>query len=111
MAGAGRARVPFLGGIYLRYVPRPVAARALKALPDAAVPWSYCHPYDLDTDEPFHVMAQASWLVSRILHTRRGATLRSLDGLLAIAGGAGLTLGELARRAEATDLPVVRSAP
>lgn len=110
VTGAGRAQVPFLGGIYLRYVPRPLAARALRGLPPDAAPWSYCHPYDLDPDEAFFVMPHAGWLTSRILHTRRGATLRCLDRLLAAAGGAGAPLREVAERAGRRELPIVRCA-
>lgn len=108
VAGVGRALVPFLGGIYLRYVPRPIAIRALHRLPTGAAPWSYCHPYDLDPDEKFFVMREASWLVSRILHTRRGATLAALDSVLSAAGGPGPPLAELAREAGRRELAVVR---
>lgn len=110
VTGAGRAQVPFLGGIYLRYVPRPLAVRALRGMAPDAAPWSYCHPYDLDSDEAFVVMRHAGWLTSRILHTRRGATLRCLDRLLAAAGGAGAPLREVAERAGRRELPVVRCA-
>jgi len=108
VAGFGRALVPFLGGIYLRYVPTQIAIRALRGLPDGAIPWSYCHPYDLDPDEDFFVMPEASWLVSRILHTRRGATLAALDSVLSAAGGSGPPLRERAREARERELAVVR---
>ena len=110
VTGAGRARVPFLGGIYLRYIPRPVVRRALRRLPAGAAPWSYIHPYDLDPDEEFFVMPHASWLVSRVLSTRRGATLARLDGALRAAGGPGPPLREVAAQAAKRQLPVVRSA-
>src|SRR5262249_28877849 len=56
VGGAGRLSIPFLGGIYLRYVPLPLARRFLRGLGDAAVPWTYTPPYDIDPDEPFYVM-------------------------------------------------------
>jgi hypothetical protein len=95
VGGAGRLLVPFLGGIYMRYVPHALARRMLRALPEGALPWSYCHPYDLDPEEPFFVMPHAGRLTSLILHTRRGATLRRLDALIAAAGGPAPPLGEL----------------
>jgi polysaccharide deacetylase family protein (PEP-CTERM system associated) len=107
VTGVGRAQIPFLGGIYLRYVPRGLARRALARLPAGAAPWSYVHPYDLDPDEAFFVMPHASWLVSRIIHTRRGATLRCLSSVLAAADGPGPPLRELAAEAGRRDLPVV----
>jgi len=107
LAGAGRALIPFLGGIYLRYVPLALSRRLLRGLEKDAVPWSYAHPYDIDPDEPFFVMPHAGWLTSRIVHTRRGATLDRLEALLAASGGAGAPLGEIARGLESLDLPTM----
>jgi polysaccharide deacetylase family protein (PEP-CTERM system associated) len=107
VGGVGRLQVPFLGGIYLRYVPAPLARRFLARLDEAAVRWSYTHPYDVDPDEPFFVMPHAGWLTSRIVHTRRGATLRCLEQRLAAGGGAGRPLGELARELAGDELPSI----
>lgn len=53
MAGVGPARLPYLGGTYLRLLPSP-ALRLLCALePPAEGAVLYCHPYDFDADEPF----------------------------------------------------------
>lgn len=108
VAGAGRMSVPYLGGIYLRYIPVAIGVRALARAPADAVSWSYCHPYDLDPDEDFFVMPHAGWLTSRILHTRRRATLPRLDRLIAAAGGAGPTMAALSEAAGMRDLPLVR---
>jgi polysaccharide deacetylase family protein (PEP-CTERM system associated) len=94
VAGAGRVLIPFLGGIYLRYVPEPVTRRLLARLDDDALAWSYVHPYDLDADEPFFVMPHAGWLTSRIVHTRRAATLRRIERLIDAAGGGAPPLAE-----------------
>lgn len=107
VAGAGRALIPFLGGIYLRYIPAAASARLLARLDPNALAWSYAHPYDLDIDEPFFVLPHAGWLTSRILHTRRGATLPRLERLLAAAGGAAGPLGERVARIGDAPLPVV----
>jgi polysaccharide deacetylase family protein (PEP-CTERM system associated) len=95
--GVGAAVVPFLGGIYMRYLPLWLARRSLAGLGPASVAWSYVHPYDLDTDEPFFVLPHANWLTSRIVHTRRGATLPRLETLIAASGGPARPLGEIAR--------------
>jgi hypothetical protein len=107
VGGAGRLSIPFLGGIYLRYVPPALARRFLRGLGDAAVPWTYTHPYDIDPDEPFYVMPHAGWLTSRIVHTRRGATLARLEAVLAAGGGAARPLGEIARTLEPLELPAI----
>jgi peptidoglycan-N-acetylglucosamine deacetylase len=109
VGGIGRFRVPFLGGIYLRYVPIRFARRFLRDLGESAAPWSYSHPYDLDPDEPFFVMPHAGWLTSRILHTRRHLTLPHLEALVADSGGVGRALGEIARELAQLDLPPICS--
>ena len=109
VAGAGRLSIPFLGGIYLRYVPLPLARRLARNLGDSAAPWSYLHPYDIDPEESFFVMPHAGWLTSRIVHTRRGATLRCLEEMIAAVGGAGRPLGEIAKALGSADLPTIGS--
>ncbi len=109
VGGIARAQVPFLGGIYLRFVPAFLTRRFLRAIDSATVPWSYVHPYDLDPDEPFFVMPHAGWLTSRIVHLRRAATLARLEQAIAAAGGAGPTLGEAALALAGSELPLVGS--
>jgi len=109
VGGAGSLQIPFLGGVYLRCVPRSLMRQFLRGLDDAAVVWSYSHPYDLDPEEPFFVMPHAGWLTSRILHTRRGATLGRLEYALGIANGPGRPLLEIARELAPTTLPRIPS--
>lgn len=107
VAGAGRAMIPFLGGIYVRYVPLSVSTRLLAGLGPDALAWSYVHPYDLDPEEPFFVLPHAGWLTSRILHTRRGATLPRIERILAASGGAAPPLAERLEGIRDEALPVV----
>jgi polysaccharide deacetylase family protein (PEP-CTERM system associated) len=107
VAGAGRAMIPFLGGIYVRYVPLPIITRLLANLGDDALAWSYVHPYDLDPEEPFFVLPHAGWLTSRILHTRRGATLPRIEAILASSGGAAPPLAERIEGIRDESLPLV----
>ena len=48
LLGAGRAAVPFLGGVYFRYLPMALVLCALRHLDDDVLPWIYIHPYDID---------------------------------------------------------------
>jgi len=109
VGGIGRLLIPFLGGIYLRYVPARLARGFLRRLDDSTAPWSYSHPYDIDPDEPFFIMPHASWLTSRILHTRRSTTLPRLEAMIAGGGGAGRPLGEIAQGLASLDLPSICS--
>jgi polysaccharide deacetylase family protein (PEP-CTERM system associated) len=105
VGGIGRLSVPFLGGVYLRYIPQPLARSFLRALDESAAPWSYMHPYDIDTEEPFHVMPGAGWVTSRVVHLRRAGALRRLDAMIAAGGGPGAPLGEIAEELAYTTLP------
>ncbi|PTL59907.1 polysaccharide deacetylase family protein [Paraconexibacter algicola] len=84
VAGRGRVCVPFMGGIYLRYLPMPLVERCATAAGREAhaLPWIYCHPYDFDPEEPFDILPEASWLTSRLLHLRRGGTFDRVERLL-----------------------------
>lgn len=108
VGGPGRAAIPYLGGIYLRYVPLLAMRSLLAASGDRTGLWSYVHPYDLDPDEPFFVLPHAGWLTSRIVHTRRAATLPRLDSLIAAAGGPGRPLGDVASELASRSLPSMR---
>jgi peptidoglycan-N-acetylglucosamine deacetylase len=107
VGGIGRMRVPFLGGIYLRYVPLPLIRRFLAQLEEDSLAWSYLHPYDLDTEEPFFVLPHAGWLTSRIVHSRRHLTLPRLESALSAAGGSGPPLGELVQALNLKQLPLM----
>ena len=103
VAGAGRAMIPFLGGIYLRYVPLPLISRLLARLGPGRPRLELRRiPYDLDPDEPFFVLPHAGWLTSRILHTRRGATLPRLERVLAASGRRRAAAGASGSTASAT---------
>ena len=82
MAGIGPARLPYLGGTYLRVLPRP-ALRLLCALdPPAEGAVLYCHPYDFDIDEPFWWVGDVGPLSPLLWVGRRGLQAK-LDRLVA----------------------------
>lgn len=111
VAGRGRLSVPFLGGVYLRYLPRPVVERLAAGVAHDGAGWIYCHPYDFDTEEDFDVLPQAGVLTSRILHHRRGGTFGRVARVLDAGGGAGEPLGTIAARlASDPALPVLDAA-
>jgi peptidoglycan-N-acetylglucosamine deacetylase len=107
VAGASRATIPFLGGIYVRYVPIRLGVRLLRRLDPDVAAWSYLHPYDLDPDEPFFVLPYAGWLTSRLLHMRRGATLTRIERLLEASGGPAPPLVERLAEVRSEPPPVV----
>ncbi len=92
----GPLEVPALGGAYVRYVPKPILAAWVRRLTPTAGAWTYLHPYDFDDEEEFFVLPWAGWLASRIVFGRRRVALPRLQLLVALAGGPGPQLRELA---------------
>jgi peptidoglycan-N-acetylglucosamine deacetylase len=82
VARVGPFGLPYLGGVYLRALPRPVSAAALRAFGTHRLLWIYCHPYDFDVDEPYWVVPEAGRIGSRLLWYNRGGTFRKIEALL-----------------------------
>jgi len=97
------ASLPFLGGFYLRYLPRFVIRRCLSRMPMGAQPWTYIHPYDIDSAEPGWRMADTPAWVSLLLRLNRAGTFDRLRMLQPHFSG-----GTFAAAASAlpADLPV-----
>ena len=76
----GPFSVPFAGGMYLRYLP-PWRYRWLRAELAGQIDWTYCHPYDIDTEEPFARLPGCGWLSSLLLWSNRRVTLRRWERL------------------------------
>jgi peptidoglycan-N-acetylglucosamine deacetylase len=105
LLGRSRLTLPFLGGVYLRYLPRWLLRRGARRLGATSSAWIYAHPYDFDDGAPFVVMPHAGWAVSRILHRRRSQTFARVEELLD-ACGAAPPLGAVAGRLSDVDLPL-----
>jgi len=75
---------PFLGGVYLRYLPKYMFSYFLNNCSDNKCMWTYCHPYDFDVTEPFFRMKGTSWIVSSVLWFNRKRTKIMLDHLFNI---------------------------
>jgi polysaccharide deacetylase family protein (PEP-CTERM system associated) len=99
-AGLGRAQLPYLGGTYLRILPEPVILLVHRR-GDRSLPWTYMHPYDVDTAEPYWVVPDAGWM-SPALWVGRTSLLRKLDRLGAGRGGFGPPLRDRLALAQTT---------
>jgi len=78
----GPLSVAFLGGMNLRYLP-PWRYRWMTAAVGEQTCWTYCHPYDIDTEEPFRVIPEVGLLRSVLLWCNRRITLRRWGELAA----------------------------
>ena len=82
VAELGPLSVPFLGGIYLRYLPTAAITRFIKRYSSDQEKWIYCHPHDFDHQERFFQIEGTSFLVSLLLWFNRRGTMRKLDAIL-----------------------------
>jgi polysaccharide deacetylase family protein (PEP-CTERM system associated) len=82
---AGSLTLPFLGGIYLRYLPLALVRHWQKKQPEGAVLWTYLHPYDIDADEGFVRLQDGTpfWANLLLMQNRKGF----LDKLAALLDG------------------------
>jgi polysaccharide deacetylase family protein (PEP-CTERM system associated) len=81
----GRLRpflMPYLGGVYFRYLPFSIVRRQIKKADDGNALWTYWHPYDFDAEEKNWRIKNASTPASLLLWMNRKNTFKKL-GMLA----------------------------
>jgi len=92
--------VPYIGGVYLRYVPAALIRMAHSCQPkDNVLPWCYLHAHDIDAEEPFGRVRHASLMTSLLLWMNRSGTYAKIERLFG-AGGALPLGGPLIERIE-----------
>ena len=79
VAQYGPLTVPYLGGIYLRYLPIPMIKYVLHREKDQQSLWIYCHPHDFDHEEKFYQIKGTSLLTSLLLWFNRKHTFRKIE--------------------------------
>ena len=99
----GALEIPYLGGIYLRYLPLPVIKKTLQSSLGDAFPWIYIHPYDFDHEENFSFSPGVPRWVSILLWLNRKSTLSRISSLF--DGTATTTFGKLADSLDLSVLP------
>ncbi|MCW5700952.1 MAG: polysaccharide deacetylase family protein, partial [Rhodospirillales bacterium] len=82
VARMGVLSFPFLGGIYLRYLPS-VALRWLLRRHEGTGLWTYCHPYDFDSEEGFVRFDGVGLVASLLLSANRARTFDRIKRVLA----------------------------
>ncbi len=80
-------RLPFLGGVYFRYLPTSLVLRRVERFRGGGL-WTYLHPYDCDAGEGWARVERTTLVESAILACNRRRTLAKLRRLLAACGGA-----------------------
>ncbi len=88
LARLGPFAIPFLGGIYLRYLPSWLVQYFLQNGAGQQCYWTYCHPYDFDHEEAYFRMAGTSARVSILLWLNRRNAFKKLGAIYPREGGA-----------------------
>jgi polysaccharide deacetylase family protein (PEP-CTERM system associated) len=79
----GGMTVPFMGGIYLRYLPFFLIDRLRRQVAEGQLQWTYIHPYDFDAREPFGRVLNTNFWQSLLLWLNRSNCYRRVERLLA----------------------------
>ncbi len=74
---------PYLGGIYLRYLPVSIIKYFLHREKNQQSLWIYCHPHDFDHKEKFYQIKGTSLLTSLLLWFNRKHTFRKIEQIFA----------------------------
>ena len=82
LAKVGPVTLPYLGGIYLRYLPGPLIRHFMRREQDQRLMWLYCHPHDFDHGEPYYTIEGTSMLTSLLLWFNRKNTFNKIDRIL-----------------------------
>ena len=75
-------KMPYLGGIYLRYLPSFIIKSQIKKTPNELGLWCYCHPYDFDYKQSFYKMKNTSMLISVLLWFNRRDAYKKIRKVL-----------------------------
>jgi peptidoglycan-N-acetylglucosamine deacetylase len=91
MINLGVLALPFLGGVYLRYLPLLLVRMMQTLLDKDTVLWTYTHPYDVDEDEGYVQLHDGTphWMNLLLMHNRKGF-LQKIEKLLGGKSGAPL---------------------
>ncbi len=82
VAQYGSLIIPYLGGIYLRYLPTFLINHFLNKKNNQQSLWLYCHPHDFDYQEPYYTIKGTSQLTSILLWFNRKHTFRKIEQIL-----------------------------
>jgi len=78
----GPLDIPYLGGIYFRYLPYWFIKRCLQTADVDQLLWFYSHPHDFDHRESFYRIKNTPYWMSLLLWLNRKGTLGKLRHLL-----------------------------
>jgi len=78
----GPVSIPFLGGIYFRYIPIQIIKLIIKSINSDIDMWFYFHPHDFDYNQPYFRIPGTTNLISLLLWLNRKNTNSKLFRLI-----------------------------
>lgn len=99
VGGPRGAKIPYLGGVYMRYLPMWLIRRWAAQADPAVIPWLYCHPYDADLTGRALRLPHAGRVTTAVLGLRRRQTPLRISAMLATWPG-GRPLRDFVGRAD-----------
>jgi polysaccharide deacetylase family protein (PEP-CTERM system associated) len=78
--------IPFLGGIYLRYLPIGIIKYFINKENNQSL-WLYCHPHDFDYEEPYYTIKGTSMPTSILLWFNRRYTFIKIEKIFSACSG------------------------
>ena len=103
VARIGAVAIPFLGGFYLRYLPKVLMNALLNRGEGEQCYWVYSHPYDFDHKEQFYRIDGSSLPVSMLLWLNRKRTFEKLEWLFPSRANEALSFASLIAAGEFDD--------
>lgn len=79
IAQYGPITIPYLGGIYLRYLPVFIIKHFLNKQDNQQALWMYCHPHDFDHEESYYTIEGTSIPTSLLLWFNRKNTFKKIE--------------------------------
>ena len=99
----GTMVMPYLGGIYFRYLPFCLIEKQMQKAANDSVLWTYCHPYDFDGSEKNWRIKGASTPVSFLLWLNRKNTFKKMERLMNVCN----VLPPFSQQSFSDDLPII----
>ena len=97
--------IPYLSGTYFRLLPSFIRKNGIKNSSPKERLWTYCHPWEFDTDEKFYKFDYVGKLTNRIAWLGRSSMEKKIKGFL--KNNFSQTLGEVAETIDYKNLKSV----
>jgi len=97
--------IPYLGGAYFRLFPSIIRKMGILRSSNKEVLWTYCHPWEFDSEEKYYQLENVGRTTSRIAWIGRKGMENKMRGFLRQASSQ--SLGDIASTIDSSQLQIV----